>query len=300
MANLEDLEKMITDEEGKIENSYTEIGKVYFELHADSCEPAFAALVSNIKDSLSKIEDCKNDIRKLKGLMLCPGCGLEIPEDTYTCSECGFKIKEEPLEEGMIRCNACGNAIREEVAFCYFCGTKVEKEVVETEVAVEETVVQEVVEETPVIEEPIVETVQEPEVVEAPAPAVQNNVPICANCKNPLKPGVAFCTTCGTKVEAAPEVNATPVVEGFMAQSVEVAPAAPVVEKPALAENANLCPMCKQPLAPGATFCTYCGAKVEVSANAPVEATAQKFCTKCGKPVAANTKFCTGCGSMIG
>lgn len=49
----------------------------------------------------------------------------------------------------------------------------------------------------------------------------------CSNCGAQLRPGVAFCTSCGAPASAPTPVNA--------------------------------CPNCGQPQRPGATFCTYCG-----------------------------------------
>ena len=89
----------------------------------------------------------------------------------------------------------------------------------------------------------------------APQPACR-----CKNCGQPLDADTAFCTNCGTKVEAP-------------------APA------PA-------CANCGQPLAEGMLFCSQCGTKVEPPAPAPV-------CANCGQPLAEGMLFCTQCGTKV-
>ena len=54
------------------------------------------------------------------------------------------------------------------------------------------------------------------------------------------------------------------------------------------------CSNCGSEIKNGASFCTNCGAKVEVQ---PVSG--EKFCTQCGTKNAPDAKFCDGCGKPL-
>ena len=55
-----------------------------------------------------------------------------------------------------------------------------------------------------------------------------------------------------------------------------------------------MCAQCGTPAAPGATYCSKCGNKIEV-AQAQV-----KYCTKCGHENSADAAFCAKCGNKLG
>lgn len=50
------------------------------------------------------------------------------------------------------------------------------------------------------------------------------------------------------------------------------------------------CPICNNPIKPGAKFCTSCGKKLDESGN---------LCPKCNAPLKPDAKFCTKCGTRI-
>lgn len=73
----------------------------------------------------------------------------------------------------------------------------------------------------------------------------------CTNCGAALASNTQFCTSCGHKVEAqAPQ------------QPQQEQPQATQQEQPQEQPQANICPNCKAQIAPGAAFCTSCGAKL--------------------------------------
>lgn len=73
------LNGMISDEEKRIANFYSEIGRIYFELHADSYEPTFEQMILGIKEAQVKIENYSEQVKRLKGIVRCPNCGGEVP-----------------------------------------------------------------------------------------------------------------------------------------------------------------------------------------------------------------------------
>lgn len=98
------LNSLISDEEKTMENLYTEMGKTYFRLHADSSEPLFAGLIAGIKQSQAKIEQYSEQVKKLKGIVRCPSCGGEVPYGAPFCSSCGAGM-------AVRHCVKCGAAL---------------------------------------------------------------------------------------------------------------------------------------------------------------------------------------------
>lgn len=163
------LNNMVSDEEKRIKNLYTEIGKAYFELHSDSCEEALKPYVEGIKDAHAKIGEYTEQIKRLKGIGKCPNCGVDVPNTAPFCNNCGLKMNIQNTNPvapntNASHCTACGAPLNPGSAFCTNCGTKVEQP------------------------------------APAPAPAAAPTARLCTNCGSQLADGVNFCTKCGARV----------------------------------------------------------------------------------------------------
>ncbi len=62
------------------------------------------------------------------------------------------------------------------------------------------------------------------------------------------------------------------------------------VQQPAAPAAKSFCPECGQPVAPGAKFCSNCGAKQQSAAA---------VCPGCGQPTMPGAKFCANCGQKL-
>lgn len=129
--DIADITKMniaIAEEEKKIEELYKKIGKLFVERVGGSVEGEFADMVSEIKAAEAKIEDCKQQIKDLKGIVICPKCGNELSAEAAFCNNCGEKITkaEQPKEEVNAKpvCKKCGAEVSADAAFCNNCGEK--------------------------------------------------------------------------------------------------------------------------------------------------------------------------------
>ncbi len=124
------LSSAIAEEEKNVTRLYCAIGQEYFALHGDEPEESIAPHVESLKAAKAHIEECKAQLLKIKGLMLCPGCGAEIAESSVFCNFCGMKLPErsvtEEHEEGEdpepLRCVHCGAELAPNSRFCIVCG----------------------------------------------------------------------------------------------------------------------------------------------------------------------------------
>ena len=83
------LNNQINEEERKINAAYLNIGKRYVELHGSKMEPEFAAWIQEIEGCQQRINECRVQVRRNKGLTVCTNCGAEIPEMSPFCKLCG-------------------------------------------------------------------------------------------------------------------------------------------------------------------------------------------------------------------
>jgi len=162
------LNGMIADEEKQINSYLLKIGKICYEKHSDSPNPAIAEIVTQINDAKSRVEGYAEQIKKLKGYAVCSECGGEVPPGNQFCSVCGAKVEiAQPTKiaqgnDGR-NCEGCGAFIPGSMDFCSNCGAKVEN------------------------------------------PQLPNNQEgegnACTGCGADLVEGMAFCTGCGKKIE---------------------------------------------------------------------------------------------------
>lgn len=150
---------MISDEERRITEFYTQIGKTYVDLHADSYEVPFTEMINGIKDAQAKIAEYREHIIQVKGVFSCPNCGEELQLGAAFCSACGTKIEKKENsatpDSNARYCQSCGAPMQEGYVFCINCGAKYEEPAEET--VAEEVVTTEVINEEPASEAPVVE-----------------------------------------------------------------------------------------------------------------------------------------------
>ena len=269
-AKLQSLEERICEVEKELEKFYTDLGKAYFAKYAENLDPDFQSYAADINKANAEINGCNAQIKELKGIIACPGCGVDVNKTDMFCESCGARIaapEPEVVAEPAVQvntCTVCGEVLEEGSVFCTNCGTKVVAPVTEV------------------------------------APAVQDTAPVCAVCGAPLEEDSVFCTMCGSKAEKI--VPATELEVDTNDTVVEVYP--PVVD------TTPKCAMCGEVLEEGSVFCTNCGTKVasaeeataapviEVVPEPVVEDTTPK-CEVCGAVLDSDSAFCTICGTKV-
>ncbi len=198
MADVAKLNAAVSEEEKKINQTYFQIGQLYFSLHKQDYETDFSALIVSLQESLEKVENLKKQIQSVKGVVRCENCGAEIPNTAAFCSSCGaVVVPQEPTATGaeLAQCAACGRLVPKEMNFCTFCGTPMRTQ--EPAPAPAETA-----ESDATVE---LGTTVEPDVTAEPTTtaATQEQARVCTVCGTPLHNDAAFCSECGAPTNNA-------------------------------------------------------------------------------------------------
>lgn len=130
-AEVTRLNGQISDLEHTIEQQYTELGKQYYAAHGTDPEEGLAAVVEKIRDCSAQIAQIQSKIYQIKGTVLCPKCGQEVPSTAAFCPVCGEKIVHsapaEPAaqaENPAAVCPQCSQPVEPGTRFCRICGFK--------------------------------------------------------------------------------------------------------------------------------------------------------------------------------
>lgn len=324
MTDIARINSAITEETKTIEETFFQIGKLYYALHADNCEEDFSAMVSTIKDCEKKIDEYQQQIQTIKGIVKCPRCGSEVASTAAFCISCGAAMPTPtptPSFTGGVRCTYCNSIVPAGMKFCTSCGRPMS-------------------------------TISQPS---------QSKMQ-CSGCGADLEPGMAFCTTCGTPVSASAQpvpneqvdepVSVQPAAEQnrcscgavlaegtafctacgkpvaaqsdtfediqSVSEPVNEPVSEPVSESDSESDSepvntqpepdTNRCIRCGAVLLPGSAFCTACGYPVSHvhdryedihSSSAPAPDYTVK-CSNCGETLEPGTAFCTACGTPVG
>lgn len=94
MNEVRQLNNKVSDTKKQINNLYTEIGKKLYEQYKEAPFSGFETEIETINEKSDLIEELKEQIRKVKGVVLCPCCNMEVGEKERFCSNCGNKMPE--------------------------------------------------------------------------------------------------------------------------------------------------------------------------------------------------------------
>ena len=277
------LNGLISDEERNVQRIYAEIGRKYMELHGADGDPDFAGLMQEYQTSKAKMEEYRSQIRRNKHLLICAGCGAEIPETVLYCTRCGAEnpvgkrlaeeqrqreeaeraAREADLQAAAVPqtepqpefCARCGQPRTAGAMFCTFCGAQFVPPVAAAP-------------ESPAPEATPAPTAPAAPAPESPAPEAAP-APVAPEASAPESP--------------APEAALTPAAPELELPPAEEKPAAP-------AASSEVCPKCGAARIAGNRFCVQCGAKYPETAH---------ICPKCGKEVPGKFRFCIHCGTEL-
>lgn len=89
IAETAKLNSQISDEEKKINELYLQIGKLYVSLHDENHEADFDELIKSIHESEDKVKEYRQQVKEIKGIVVCEKCGAEVSNGAAFCSACG-------------------------------------------------------------------------------------------------------------------------------------------------------------------------------------------------------------------
>ena len=267
ITSIEEAEAMIAQEEESKQAVYLEIGKQYYLRHSVDCEPDLKPLVDELVASSGRIAEINQRILALKG-PTCPNCGAPINEESFFCSGCGARLKEEPVVEepavsaDVVICSNCGREMQKDMRFCTACGTPI--------------IAQEPDPDVPMTREYAPED-------KGSAAAKAEEIPI-------FDPAA----------EQIPVIDPAPAAEQIPLYDPQPEPAA--ASRSYIApEPANICPACGAVSDAGVRFCVNCGNPLSIdTAPAPGQDNAVRRCPNCGF-ISADPQmpFCTECGTIL-
>lgn len=302
------LNGLISDEERNVQRIYAEIGRKYMELHGADGDPDFAGLMQEYQTSKAKMEEYRSQIRRNKHLLICAGCGAEIPETVLYCTRCGAenpvgkRLAEEqrqreeaeraareadlqaaavpPTEPQPEFCARCGQPRTAGAMFCTFCGAQFVPPVAAAPVEPPAAPA------APVPESPAPEAAPAPAAPEASAP----EAPAPEAAPAPAEPEASAPESPAPEAAPAPAAPESPAPAEPDAPAPELA-LPPAEEKPAApAASSEVCPKCGAARIAGNRFCVQCGAKYPETAH---------ICPKCGKEIPGEFRFCIHCGTEL-
>ena len=301
------LNGLISDEERNVQRIYAEIGRKYMELHGADGDPDFAGLMQEYQTSKAKMEEYRSQIRRNKHLLICAGCGAEIPETVLYCTRCGAEnpvgkrlaeeqrqreeaeraAREADLQAAAVPqtepqpefCARCGQPRTAGAMFCTFCGAQFVPPVTAAPAPVAPA--------APAPESPAPEAAPAPAAPEAPAP--ESPAPEAAPA--PAAPEAPAPESPAPEAAPAPSAPEAPAPESPAPEAAPELELPPEEEKPAApAASSEVCPKCGAARIAGNRFCVQCGAKYPETAH---------ICPKCGKEVPGKFRFCIHCGTEL-
>ncbi len=185
-VQIEQLRKEISD-------LYTDIGQEYYESGGN--EPVsdhMSSCFDDIRAREEKIQDCKNEIRTIKGITTCEHCGADIFVTDTFCGTCGARIISEiTISSTGGNCPSCGQKVYPGQQYCSTCGARINIS--------DESMEEEIPNETSFVSDGFPDDTED--IPKSQDPVQEERAIYCSNCGARLEPGDLFCMNCGQKVE---------------------------------------------------------------------------------------------------
>lgn len=123
------LTRALADAEKKRKQILQQIGEKYVQLHSADYEPDIADVMQMFSTNEKTITEYQRQIREIKGVVTCTGCGSEIPKNAAFCQNCGKPApkEEELVPAGYVKCGRCRALVEDCMSFCSNCGSPVQK-----------------------------------------------------------------------------------------------------------------------------------------------------------------------------
>lgn len=94
MNEIRQLTSRVNEEKKKINAVYAEMGKKLYEIYKEVPFEGFEAEFQSIEEKFTLIDLLQDQIRGLKGVVLCENCNTEVNAGERFCSNCGNRMPE--------------------------------------------------------------------------------------------------------------------------------------------------------------------------------------------------------------
>ena len=114
----------------KIDRLLLELGKAYFESHADDHHTELEEQLAVIRDAYGEIAQYQQETDEIAARQRCPACGTKLPEGSMFCNICGTKLAEAPdstAGQNQRLCPKCKAVLNPDDIFCAVCGADLRK-----------------------------------------------------------------------------------------------------------------------------------------------------------------------------
>lgn len=102
MNEVRQLNSKVNEEKRYLNKLYLEMGKKLYDKYkdADTAPEGFEAEFRKITERYSVMDLLQDEIRQVKGVVLCPCCNMEVAATERFCSNCGNRMSEPVKIEG--------------------------------------------------------------------------------------------------------------------------------------------------------------------------------------------------------
>lgn len=102
MNEVRQLNSKVNEEKRYLNKLYLEMGKKLYDKYkdADTAPEGFEAEFRKITERYSVMDFLQDEIRQVKGVVLCPCCNMEVAATERFCSNCGNRMPEPVKIEG--------------------------------------------------------------------------------------------------------------------------------------------------------------------------------------------------------
>ena len=115
---INELNSRIIEAEKNLDAVYAHIGKLYCNIYKNAPRREFECLLELKGEREKTLETLRSELRRAKGLKLCPACKCEHPEGDIACPKCGFST----APRNRVTCPSCGSVMEGDMNFCVDCG----------------------------------------------------------------------------------------------------------------------------------------------------------------------------------
>ena len=99
LSEVAKLKLQIAEAEKAVEDSYTQLGRLYAAAHRSDYEEGFASVMAAVTNAEQTVKTLHQQLQDAKGVTVCEKCGAEVAKDAAFCSTCGAEIpKPAPVE----------------------------------------------------------------------------------------------------------------------------------------------------------------------------------------------------------